>query len=151
MFSRYFTKNLVTASRAPTTIDITATFIFHSFFSQFPSYVQALILFAFFHFYSGSQPREQSLQFGKFFFFLLIMMVVWSRLGDLLVSQHLGGVCASHSPRADAGLCIYHLFVWSNLNFLHTSSWITFPTEPCLVLYSSCAILLQLLIMWLFI
>ena len=24
-------------------------------------------------------------------------------------------------PRTDAGLCVYHLFVWSNLNFLHIS------------------------------
>ena len=48
-----------------------------------------------------------------------------------------------------AGLCIYHLFVWSNLNSLHISQWITLPTEPCLVLYSFCAKLLHSLIMWL--
>ena len=36
----------------------------------------------------------------------------------------------------DFGSCIYHLFVWSNLNFLHYSQWITFPTQSCLVLYS---------------
>ena len=38
-----------------------------------------------------------------------------------------------------AWLCIYHLFVWSNFNFLHISQWITLPTQLCLVLYSFCA------------
>ena len=46
--------------------------------------------------------------------------------------------CVSFS-RTDAGLCIYHFFVWSNLNFLHISSGITLPTQLCLVLYSFCA------------
>ena len=36
--------------------------------------------------------------------------------------------CVSFS-RTGAGLCIYHLFVWSNLNFLHISQWITLPTQ----------------------
>ena len=47
------------------------------------------------------------------------------------------------------GLCMYHLFVWSYLNFLHISKWITLPTQSCLVLYSFCANLLHSLIMWL--
>ena len=50
-----------------------------------------------------------------------------------------------------SGLCIYHLLVRSNLNFLHNSQLITFPTLLCLVLYSFCANLLHLLIMWLII
>ena len=45
-------------------------------------------------------------------------------------------------------LCLYHLSVWSNFNFLHNSQWITFPTQSCLVLYSFCANLLHSLIMW---
>ena len=44
---------------------------------------------------------------------------------------------------------MYHLFVWSNLNFLHISQWITLPTQSCLVFYSFCANLLHSLIMWL--
>ena len=51
--------------------------------------------------------------------------------------------------RTGARLCIYHLFVWSNLNFLHISQWITLLTQSCLVLYSFCANLLHSLIMWL--
>ena len=48
-----------------------------------------------------------------------------------------------------SGSCIYHLVVWSNLNFLHNSQWITLPTQSCLVLYSLCANLPHSLIMWL--
>ena len=57
-------------------------------------------------------------------------------------------LCASFS-RTGAGLCIYHLFVWSNGNSLHISQWITLPTQSCLALYSFCAYLLHSLIMWL--
>ena len=56
--------------------------------------------------------------------------------------------CVSFSRRG-AGLCIYHLFGWSNLNFFHISQWITLPTQSYLVLYSFCANLLHSLIMWL--
>ena len=55
------------------------------------------------------------------------------------------------SSMTGAGLCIYHLLVWSNLNFLHISQWITLPTQSCLALYSFCANLLHSLIMWLII
>ena len=51
--------------------------------------------------------------------------------------------------RTGAGLCIYHLFVWSNWNFLHISQWITLPTQSCLALISFCANLQHSLIMWL--
>ena len=51
--------------------------------------------------------------------------------------------------RTGARLCIYHLLVWSNLNFLHISQWITLPTQWCFALYSSCANLLHSLITWL--
>ena len=57
-------------------------------------------------------------------------------------------LCESFS-RTGAVLCIYHLFVWSNWNFLHISLWITLPTQSCLTLYSFCANLLHSLIMWL--
>ena len=47
----------------------------------------------------------------------------------------------------DVGLCIYHLYLWSNLNFLHNSQLITLLTQSCLVLYSFCANMLHSLIM----
>ena len=65
-------------------------------------------------------------------------------------------VCISKSQslcvlfsRTGAGLCIYHLLVWSNLNILHISQWITLPPQSCLVLYSFSANLLHSIIMWL--
>ena len=57
-------------------------------------------------------------------------------------------LCVSFSSTG-AGLCIYHLFVQWNLNFLHISQWITFPTQSCQVLYSFSANLLHSIIMWL--
>ena len=51
--------------------------------------------------------------------------------------------------RTGAGLCIYHLLVWSNLSYLHISHWITLLTQSCLALYSLCANLLHSLIIWL--
>ena len=50
--------------------------------------------------------------------------------------------------RAYSGLCIYHLFVWSNFNSLHNSQWVPLP---CHVFYSFCANLLHSLNMWLII
>ena len=64
----------------------------------------------------------------------------------MLKSQR--SLCVSFSWTG-AGLCIYHLFVWSNWNFLHISQWITLPTQSSLALYSFCANLLHSLIMWL--
>ena len=57
-------------------------------------------------------------------------------------------LCISFSSK-DSGLCIYHLFVWSNFNFLHNSQWISLPTQSSLVLYSFFVNLLHSLIMWL--
>ena len=57
-------------------------------------------------------------------------------------------LCVSFS-RTDAGLCVYHLLEWSNLNCLHISQWITLPIQSYLVLYSFCATLLHSFIMWL--
>ena len=48
----------------------------------------------------------------------------------------------------DSGLCICHLFVWSNLNFLHNSLWISLPTQSYLVVYSLFVNLVHSLIMW---
>ena len=118
-----FSNLLVTVPKAPITIGTIVNFIFHSFF-QFSSKVEVLILLlTFFQFYSV-------------------------RLGDPCVCQSPIGVYVLFS-RTGAGLCIYHLFVWSNLNFFHISLWLTLPTQLCLVLYSFCANLLHSIIMWL--
>ena len=56
-------------------------------------------------------------------------------------------LCVSFS-RTGAGLCIYHLLAWSNLDCLHISQWITLPTKSCLALYLVFADLLHSLIIW---
>ena len=84
----------------------------------------------------------------QFLFCLLIII----RSG--LLAEIRWSVCMSKSyrslrvlfSRTGAGLCIYHLLVWSDLNFLHISLLITLPTQSCLVLYSFCANLLHSLI-----
>ena len=71
---------------------------------------------------------------------------------DLLVEIRwfvcMSSLCVLFS-RTGAGLCIYHLFLWSNWNFFHISQWITLSTQSCLVLHSFYANLLHSLIMWL--
>ena len=59
--------------------------------------------------------------------FLLIIIrsglqaeIRWS----VCISKSHRSLCVSFS-RTGAGLCIYHLLAWSNLNFLHISQWIT--------------------------
>ena len=80
--------------------------------------------------------------------FLLLIIIRSGLLVEIKWS-----VCMSKSQRRlhvsffriAAGLCIYHLFVWWNLNFLHISQWTTLPIQSCLVLYSFCANLLHII------
>ena len=89
-------------------------------------------------------------------FFLLLMLIIIrsGRLAEIwwsiCISKSQRSMCVSFF-RIDSGLCSYHSFVWSNFNFLLNWQWITLPTKLCLVLYSFCANLLHLLIMWLII
>ena len=75
---------------------------------------------------------------------LNLVEIRWS----VCITKSQRSLCVSFS-RTDSWFCIYHLFVWSNLNFLHNSQWITLSTPSCLVLYYFCACLLHSLIMWL--
>ena len=139
--SNPFINPFVTVPRAPITIGIKACFMFHSFFFSilciYPSFQFLSILLC-------GQPRQQSPQFCKFSFLLIIIRS--GRLAEIRWSQ--SSLCVSFS-RTDVEICIYHLFVWSNLNFWHNSQWITLPTQSCLVSCSFCANLLLSLIMWL--
>ena len=74
----------------------------------------------------------------------LLAEIRWS----VCMSKSHRSFCVSFS-RTGARLCIYHLLLWSNLNFLHISQWIAWPIQSCQALYSFCANLLHSLIMWL--
>ena len=134
---------LVSVPRAPITLGIIVTFMYLSFF-QFSSKINVLIfLFTFFQFYSVvSRESKVHNSASPLFCWLSLGLVVRLRLNDPIQTENLRGVCASHSE-----LYIYHLFVWSNFNFLHNFQWITFSTLLFLVLYSFCANLLCSLIM----
>ena len=89
--------------------------------------------------------------FVNFLLFLLIIIM------SGLLAEIRWSVCMSKSHRSlcvsffrtGAGLCIYHLLVWSNFSFLHISQGITLRTQSCLALYSFWANLLHSLIIWL--
>ena len=123
---------------APTTISITIAIMFHSFFS-----LGTYLSFCFSSVLPCGQPGWQSLLFTQFssFCWRSLDLVIWLRLNDPFVFQNPKEFCASHSE-----LCMYHLFVWSHLNFLHNSQQITFLTHSSLVWYSFCTNLLHSLI-----
>ena len=116
-------------------------------FFQFPSKVQVFTsLFSFFQFYSvvcqdGQVQNSTGSLFFMFFHFFFFLFTI-SRSGRLAEIRR--SVCILKSrrilcvlfPKTDSGLCMYPLFVWSNLNFLHNSQWITFPAPSCLLSFS---------------
>ena len=141
--SSSFSNPLVSVPNAPITIGVIVTFMFHYFF-QFPSKVEVLILlFTFFQFHSVVSRNSKVDYFASslFYFFgwLLLSLVFWWSV--CMLKSH-RSLCVSFS-RTDSRLCIYHLLIWPNLNFLHISWWITLPTQSCLALYSLCANLLH--------
>ena len=149
-----FSNPLVTVPKAPITIGIIVTYMFHSFF-QFPSKIEVLILlFTFFQFYSVVSRDSKVNNFAStlFFFFFWLFIIRFALLAEIrwcvCMSKSCRCLCVLFSG-SGSGLCIYHLFVRSNFNFLHISQWITLPTQSCQVSYSFCANLLHSLIMWL--
>ena len=145
------TNPLVAGPSAPITIGITVILMFHSF----SVLKHGLSIYLFFHFLSVLpyvQPERQSPVWQVLF---ILSTITWSGcLAEIRWSvcvSNLQRILSVLSSRTGSGLCIYHLFVWSNLNFLHNSHWITLPNQSCLVLYSLSANLLHSLILWLII
>ena len=146
---------LVTVVKAPITIRVILTFMFHSFFNSLARarYLSFFSLSFNYILWSArtakSTIRQVSFFLFLFFFFFFLIITRSGRLAEIRWT-----VCISKSLRSlrisffrtDSGLCIYHLFAWSNPIFLHNSQWITLPTQSCLALYSFCANLPHLLI-----
>ena len=142
-----FINPLVTVPNAPITIGIIVICMFHSFFN---SLARSKYLSFFSHsfsfiLWSAETAMSTILQVSFYFCSLLLSLVFWRSV--CMLKSH-GSLCVAFSMTG-AGLCIYHLFVWSNLNFLNISQWITLSTQSCLALYSLCANLLHSLIIWL--
>ena len=83
-----FNNPLVTVPKAPITIGIIVTLMFHSFF-QISSKVEVLILlFTFFQFYSVVSRDSKADNFvNSLFCWLLLGLVSWPRLGDPFLCQ----------------------------------------------------------------
>ena len=117
----------VIVPRPPITIGITVTYMFHNFFNSIARSSYLSFFWCCFNLLSD-QSGLQSPQFWKFSFscWLLLDLVDRPRLGDLFVSKKkknkkkTKSLCVSFS-RTGSELCIYHLIIWSNLNFLHNS------------------------------
>ena len=148
--SNPLSKPMRTVPSAPTTIGITVTHMFHSLFDFFSSLTKPkylFIFFTFFDFHLVVHYMVSSLIFFSFFFFVnyksgLLAGIRWS----VFISKSQRVLSVSFS-RTDSSLCMYHLVVESDFNFLHNSQWILPPL--CLVLYFLYTSLQHMLIMWL--
>ena len=142
-----FSNPLVSIPNAPITIGIIVTCMFLSFFNSLArsGYLSFFSHSFSFILWSAETAKSTILQVLFFLLFIiksgLLAEIRWS----VCMSKSHRSLCVSFS-RTSVGLCIYHLFVSSNLNFLHISQWITLPTQSCLVLFSFCA---NFCIMWL--
>ena len=128
-----FTKPLRIVPSTPIWIAITVTPMFHWLFLW--QGLSSYLTFCFFKIFTLWSARTAKftirqvfflfLFFFFFFFFfffwwLSLSLVVWPRLRNLFYLKILKNFCVLFSWM-DSGLCIYHLFWWSNLNILHNS------------------------------
>ena len=107
---------LMTVPRAPITIGINVTFMFHSF--SIPR--QGRSSYLYFRFLSvlfWGQLGQQSPHIGKFSFSYQLLQgpVVWPRLGDPFVSQNTRGICVPHSPGQTLG-CAYTICSYDQIS-----------------------------------
>ena len=142
-----FNNPLVTVPKAPITIGIIVTFMFHSFFNSRARYLSFFSHSFTFILWSAGTAKSTIMQI-----LLLVLIIIRSDLlakirWSVCMSKSHRSLCMSFS-KTDARSCVYNLFIWSNLNFLHISLWNILPNQSCLVLYSFCANLLHSLIMW---
>ena len=116
------TNPLVAVPSAPITIGITITFMFHSF-SDLSHGLGTYLSFRFLSVLPCGQLERQSLLSGRFSSFLLIFTGS-GRLVEIRWFIHISKPHWSYRVAfswMDSELCIYRLFVGSNLNFLQNS------------------------------
>ena len=124
--SRPIYNPLVTLPKAPITIGIIVTFMFHSFFNSLSKSRYLSFFSHSFSFILWSAGTAKSIILQILFFLLIIIRsgllveIMWS----VCMSKSHRSLCVSFS-KTGGGLCIYFLLVRSNWNFLHISQWIT--------------------------
>ena len=141
--SRPFNNPFVIVPKAPITIGTIVTFMFHSFFNSLARSRYLSFFSLFFQIYSVVRRESKVDNFADSLFLLIIMwsdLLVGIRWSVCILKSH-RSLCESFS-RTGAGLCIYHLSVWSNWNFLSISQLITLPTQSCFASYSLLLLLL---------
>ena len=120
-FSSLCINPLVTVLRALITIGITVTFMFRSFYNPLARsrYLSFFSLSFNFTLWSAGTGKTILLQV----LFFVGYCLVWSSGRDLLIRLNvkIPGEFVFHFSRMDSGLCIYHLVIWLNSNFLHNS------------------------------
>ena len=103
-----FSNPLVTVPNAPITIGVIVTCMFHSYLSFFSHFFSFIL-------WSAGTAKSTILQV---LFVLLLIIIKSGLLSDIWWSVCMPkshkSLCVSFS-RTGAGLCKYHLFVWSNL------------------------------------
>ena len=120
--SRTFNNPFIIVPKVPITIGTIVNFMFHRFFnslarSRYLSFFSHSFIFIL---WSAWTAKSTILQ-------ILIFLLITIRSGLLTgirwsvwKLKSYRSLCVSFS-RTGAGLCIYHLLVWSNLNFFHIS------------------------------
>ena len=118
-----FNNPLVTVPRVSVTIGIIVTFMFHRFFISLARSRYSSFLFSFsFIMWSAGDSKVHNFT-SSLIFFVVHYYKVWSSGWDYAIRFYVKIPLEFMSVFSwtDAELCIYHLFVWSNLNFLHNS------------------------------
>ena len=114
--SRPFNNPLVIVPKAPITIGTIVTFMFHSFFNSLARSRYLSFFSLSFRFILWSAGTAKSIILQILFFLLIIMrsgFLAGIRWSVCILKSH-RSLCESFS-RTGAGLCIYHLFVRSNI------------------------------------
>ena len=135
--SRPFNNPYVIVPKAPITIGIFVTFMFHRFINSLARSRYLSFFSRSFSFILWSAGAAKSTILQILFFLLIIRFGLLAEIRwSVCISKSYRSLCVSFS-RTDAGLCIYHLLVWSNLNFLHISQWITLRVRTPVALLRS--------------
>ena len=125
--SRPFNNPLFIVPKAPITIGAIGTFMFYSFFNSLTRSRHLSFFSNSLRFILWSARTEKSIILQIVFFLLIIIMsglLAGIRWSVCKLKSH-RSLCVSFS-RPGAGWCIYHLLVWSNLNFWHIEA----PCQP---------------------
>ena len=110
-----FNTPLVTVSKAPIMIGMNVTFLFHNFFNSLARsrYLSFFLLSFHFILWSAETAKSTILQV-LFFYWLLLGLVFWLRLGYPFVCQSPIGVYVSHSLGWMLG-CAYTICLYGQI------------------------------------